>query len=152
MSFDRSGFASYFKMDTIPPSPSRFYRLCSTYVVLPAARAEKAQGGEQKFLSRAYPFTIKVANSQMFSLQLQNFKVYTMTSWWCHRKKHPGSTHGCFLEKLIGLSLQTIGNNRKRPCAMGATIAIKERTQKAPKALQGCFLLFYRKWSEIQTN
>ena len=24
---------------------------------------------------------------------------YTMACWWCCRRKHPGSTHGCFLEK-----------------------------------------------------
>ena len=65
-SFDRSGFASN---SALPPPPSGSTgSACSTYVVLPAARAEKAQGGEQKFLSRAYPFTIKVANFHRFSL------------------------------------------------------------------------------------
>ena len=27
-------------------------------------------------------------------------ETYTMPRWWCHRRKHPGSTHVCFLERL----------------------------------------------------
>ena len=23
--------------------------------------------------------------------------AYTMTRWWCHRRKHPGRTHGCWV-------------------------------------------------------
>ena len=46
-------------------------------------------------------------NGQMCS------KMYTMPRWWCHRRKHPGSTHVCFLELLpFGVnSRPMIGND-----------------------------------------